>query len=125
MKRRKLKFLNGQLPRHFPHALHSEASAVHVSPLLIKAAASEVEEVYRQVQTAPCGLTETEAVRRRQEYGPNAVVMEARYRRSVLLLKAFLNPLVVLLLILAVVSFLTGDDRAAAVMIVMVLLGVA
>ena len=56
MKRRKLKFLNGQLPRHVPHALHSEASAVHVSPLLIKAAASEVEEVYRQVQTAPAGL---------------------------------------------------------------------
>jgi Mg2+-importing ATPase len=91
---------------------------------LLKAAASEPEEVYCQFRTAPGGLTDAEVLRRRQEYGPNTVVAEARYRRLVLLGKALLNPLVVLLLLLAVVSFLTGDNRAGIVMLIMVLLGV-
>jgi P-type Mg2+ transporter len=119
-----LRFLNGLLPRHFPSGPHHAGPDVQVSPLLLKAAAGDVEEVYRQFQTAPGGLTEREATRRRQEHGPNAVVAEAPYRRLVLLGKAFLNPLVVLLLLLAVLSFLTGDDRAGVVMVVMVLLGV-
>jgi Mg2+-importing ATPase len=110
--------------RHFPQATQHGPSAPDVSPLLLKAAAGDVEGVYRQLETAAGGLTEPEAVRRRQEHGPNAVVTEARYRRLVLLGKALLNPLVVLLLLLAVVSFLTGDDRAGVVMVVMVLLGV-
>jgi Mg2+-importing ATPase len=119
-----VQFLKGLLPSHFPHTPHDATSVAHVSPLLLKAAASEAEDVYRQLLTTPEGLTETEALRRRQEHGPNAVVTEARYRHLVLLGKAFLNPLVVLLLLLALVSFLTGDDRAAGVMILMVLLGV-
>jgi Mg2+-importing ATPase len=115
---------NGLLPRHFPHAPHPGAAAPLVSPLLLKAAASDSAEVYPQLQSAPDGLTEVEAIRRLQEHGPNAIVTEARYRRLVLLGKAFLNPLVVLLLLLAIVSFLTGDDRAGVVMVIMVLLGV-
>jgi len=39
--------------------------------------------------------------------------------------KALLNPLVILLSLLAVVSALTGDLRAAVVMVMMVVLGVA
>jgi Mg2+-importing ATPase len=119
-----LRFLDGQLPRQLLHFPHHGAPDVHVSPLLLNAAANGAEEVYRQLQTGPGGLTEEEAVRRRQEHGPNAVLAEARYSRLVLLGKALLNPLVVLLLLLAVVSFLTGDDRASVVMVVMVLLGV-
>jgi Mg2+-importing ATPase len=119
-----VRLLDSLLPRHFPHAPRKRTSATHVSPLLLQAAASEVEEVYRQFQTAPGGLTEVEALRRRQEYGPNAVLVEMRFRLLLLLGKAFLNPLVILLLVLAVVSLLTGDNRASVVMVVMVLLGV-
>jgi Mg2+-importing ATPase len=117
------RLLNGLPPRHLPHAPYHGVSVV-VPPLLLKTAESEPQEVYGQLQTAAEGLTETEVLRRRQEHGPNAVVVEARYRRLVLLGKAVLNPLVVLLLLLAVVSVLTGDDRAAVVMVIMVLLGV-
>jgi hypothetical protein len=53
-----IKFLNGLLSRQFPRAPHDGTSAVHVAPLLLKAAASVPEEVYRQFQTAPGGLTE-------------------------------------------------------------------
>lgn len=119
-----VKALHDLLPRHLPHPARHGASAVRVAPLLLKAATSDADEVYRQLQTGPGGLPEAEAIRRRQARGPNAVVAEARFRRLVLLRKALLNPLVILLLVLAVVSFLTGDYRAGAVMVVMVVLGV-
>lgn len=57
-------------------------------------------------------------------YGPNVVAGEIRHGRLKILGKALLNPLVVLLSLLATVSLLTGDVRAASVMSVMVVLGV-
>ena len=61
------------------------------------------------------GLTPEEAERRLQEYGPN-VVAEEGGSASPLLGKALINPLVILLLVLAAFSFLTGDFRAGGVM---------
>jgi Mg2+-importing ATPase len=117
--------VNGLLPRHLPHPARREAQAIHVAPQLLEAAGADGAGVYRLLQTTPAGLTEEEAQRRLQEHGPNAVAQEKGHRRLVLLGKACLNPLVVLLLVLAALSFLTGDGRAAAVMLVMVVLGVA
>jgi Mg2+-importing ATPase len=119
-----LRILNGLVPHHFPHGLQHAAVTLSVAPLLLKATASDKEGVYRQLQTGAEGLIEKEAALRRDEYGPNAVVVEGRFRRLALLAKAILNPLVLLLLVLAVASFLTGDSRAAMVMLVMVVLGV-
>jgi Mg2+-importing ATPase len=119
-----LRILNGILPIQFHHKFNHLAPGVHVSPLLLKSAACDTQDIYRLVQTGPSGLTEAEVPLRRQQHGPNAVVVEASHRRLKLLGKALLNPLVVLLLLLAVVSFLTGDDRAGVVMLIMVLLGV-
>ncbi len=45
-------------------------------------------------------------------------------RRSRLLLDNVRNPLIILLLVLSLVSYLTGDPRAAVVVLVMVVLGV-
>ena len=53
------------------------------------------------------------------------VVQERRHGRLILLARACANPLVILLLVLAAVSYATGDARAAIVMLVMVVLGVA
>ena len=70
--------------------------------------------------TGEAGLREAEASRRLEQYGPNAVVQKQRYRKLKLLGRACVNPLVILLLVLAVVSLLTGDLRAATVMLSMV-----
>ena len=99
-------------------------AAIRVSPALLEAAAASVADIYRQLQTSPSGLSEEEAERRRQVHGPNAIVSEAHYRLLRLLIRALVNPLVILLLVLAAISFLTGDVRAAVVMLVMVVLGV-
>ena len=52
------------------------------------------------------------------------VTQEQRHRRLKILGHACVNPLVILLLLLAAVSLMTGDPRAATVMLSMVVLGV-
>jgi Mg2+-importing ATPase len=91
----------------------------------VEAAAGDADALYARMGTSPDGLSEEEADRRRAEHGPNVIVSDTHYRRLKLLGHALVNPLVILLLILAAVSLLTDDVRAAVVMVGMVVLGVA
>jgi len=81
---------------------------------LASAATCEGDKLVAELGSSPTGLADGEA--EAQE--------EAHTYRD-LLLKALLNPLVILLSLLAAVSALTGDLRAAVVMVMMVVLGVA
>jgi hypothetical protein len=65
-----------------------------------------------------------QAAAHRDEYGLNEVAHEKPPRWYVQLLHAFNNPFILLLLVLAVVSFLTGDLQATAIIAVMVLISV-
>ena len=112
------------LPKRLPHESHKLATAIRVSPLLLEAAGSEAEAVLLKLHTSKDGLSTKEAERRLREYGPNVVAQERRHPRFRLLAKALINPLVVLLLVLAAASFLTGDFRAGGVILLMVVLGV-
>src|ERR1700676_3852787 len=94
------------LPRRLPQR---PVPAIRVSPLLLEAAASEGDEVLRKLNTSTTGLTGEEAGRRLEEYGPNVVAQERRFGKLRLLGTALINPLVILLVILAVLSFLTDD----------------
>jgi Mg2+-importing ATPase len=58
------------------------------------------------------------------EHGPNVVAGARRHPKLTLLFHALINPLVILLFLLAMVSFYTEDYRAGSVMLLMVLLGV-
>jgi Mg2+-importing ATPase len=98
---------------------------IRVSPRLLEAAESDADEVLRRLETSRNGLSDEEAARRLRQYGPNAVAQEGKHGWLRLLLRACVNPLVILLLLLAGVSFLTGDYRAAIVMVAMVVLGVS
>ena len=74
---------------------------------------------------SPAGLTEAEAAARLEHYGPNEVAREKRESWLQRLYLAARNPLVVLLTILATLSYATGDFRAGTVMLLMVVLGVS
>ncbi len=112
----------GVLPRRFPQR---PGQAISVSPQLLEAAGQEADEALKKLSTSAAGLSEEEAERRLAEYGPNVVAQEQHYRKLRLLGKALINPLVILLLVLATVSYYVLDDtRAAIVMLVMVCLGV-
>jgi P-type Mg2+ transporter len=110
------------IPKRFLHP--REAPASDLSEQLLTAAHGDAAAALAALESRPDGLSQEEAEARLVRHGPNAVAQTEVGGRSALLVKALLNPLVVLLAVLAVVSLLTGDVRAAIVMALMVLLGV-
>jgi Mg2+-importing ATPase len=113
------------LPKNILAIIKRQANHVQVSPLLIEVAQNTADVVLGKLQTNENGLSEEEAQERLEKYGPNVVAQEQRLGRLKLLGHACMNPLVILLLILAVVSYLTGDAGAGTVMLIMVFLGVS
>jgi Mg2+-importing ATPase len=111
------------LPRRVPQR-GQKTGTIQVARELLDAAGQEPEEVLRNLQSAKTGLSAAEAERRRQQHGPNVVGREELHPHLQLFMKAVLNPLVILLLVLAAVSMVTGDFRAGFVMLLMVVLGV-
>ena len=91
---------------------------------LTKIARLSTEAALQNLNTRYEGLTEEEAAALLREYGPN---IAAREKKATLLSRLWgniRNPLVILLVVLGVISYLTGDLRSAIVIGVMVLLGV-
>ena len=101
---------------------------IQVSPELLEAAKLSPEELFQKVQSSPQGLTQAEAQRRFEQYGPNTLGQEKQHTQLAILGKAVINPLVILLLVLATVTYLTADepsDRAGAyVMLALLVLAV-
>jgi Mg2+-importing ATPase len=102
------------------HADHS----IHFSPVLAEVALLEAGEVYARMRTTPEGLNEDEAAKRWAEVGPNVVAANDHHGWPWRLLTAVRNPLVILLGVLAAISFATGDARAGGMMTLMVILGI-
>lgn len=112
------------LPKQVLAALRRPTEAARVSPALLKSASADTTAVLQALETSSGGLTQQEAERRLAEGGHNVVGQQARYPRLRLLGHALVNPLVLLLALLAIVAFVTGDVRSGGVMAAMVLLGV-
>ena len=112
------------LPKRILSGTHKASPAIQVSPRLLEASGSECDAVLRTLQTSKTGLSSVDAERRLLEYGPNVVARDERHPHFQLLGRALANPLVLLLLVLAASSFVTGDFRAGGVMLLMVVLGV-
>jgi magnesium-transporting ATPase (P-type) len=102
------------IPKNILTALRGASSHVQFSSLLLGVGQSDSEEAFRGLQTGASGLSEEEAGRRLEEYGPNVVTQEQRHGRIKLLGRACANPLVILLLLLATVALVTGDARASS-----------
>jgi len=97
--------------------------------LLRDAANGEIAEVLQRLNTSLTGLSEAEAAERLEVFGPNEVAQERRHEWLHRLWIAVRNPLVILLTILAVLTFATAESSSdyagGVVMLVMVLLGVS
>lgn len=91
---------------------------------VVDAAGRDGPGVFTLLETRPEGLTTAEADVRHQEFGPNVLARDQQAGIGTLVRRAVVNPLVVLLAVLAAISFVTGDVRAGAVMTVMIVLGV-
>ena len=95
-----------------------------VSPALVETSALAAADVYARFTTHPTGLTTDEAASRLAEYGENVLARDRRPGLLRLLWRALLNPLVILLAVLAALSFATGDPRAGTMMLAMIVLSV-
>ncbi len=98
--------------------------AIHFSPILAEVAQLERSDVFSRMKASPEGLSEDEAASRLAKNGPNVVATNQHRGWPWRLLTAARNPLVILLLVLATISFATGDARAGSVMALMVILSV-
>jgi len=101
-----------------------KGNSIRVSPILAQLARLETREVLATLKTSTNGLTQVDAEARLVEHGPNVVAAEKQRGWLWRLFTATRNLLVILLLVLATISFATGDFRAGTVMMLMVILGV-
>src|SRR5947199_8344065 len=102
-----------------------KAAAVQISPRLSGAARFEPAEVLELMETSADGLTSEKAVERLAQFGPNEVAREQRHNWLQRLYLAARNPLVILLTVLAIISFIApeGDPITGVFILVMVILG--
>lgn len=112
------------LPKNVLTSLRRATKPIGVSAALLETVSVDAASVIEKLGTSDSGLSEEEAARRLAIHGPNVVAEEARHTKIRLAGRACLNPLVILLIVLATVGFLTGDIRAGSVMLLMVVLGV-
>jgi len=112
------------LPKGIFAALRRQPPPIRVFPLLLESASMTPDAVWQRLESRAAGLTTSEAEARLSEHGANAVAVDGRKTLPLLLWHAVINPLVLLLGVLAAISFSTGDARAGIVMSLMILLGV-
>jgi Mg2+-importing ATPase len=120
------------MPTHFlsvlpkrPFAGHRQnESTIRVSPVLLECAGLDGAAVCTKLGTRLEGLSPETAAARLREHGPNVLARDQRPGLAKLLWHAVLNPLVILLGVLASVSLATGDAESAAIMACMIALSV-
>lgn len=92
--------------------------------LLLSSSACETEKLLSSFKTSIYGLSPGEVEERLETYGSNVVAEKKAVNPVLELLSKFANPLNILLLALAGLSFFVGDIKAAIVISIMVLLSV-
>ena len=75
-------------------------------------AAKDAAEVLQQLDVSSAGLKEEEAAARLEKHGPNEVAREKRHGWLQRLYVAARNPLVILLTVLAIISFVAPQGDA-------------
>jgi Mg2+-importing ATPase len=111
--------------RFLRRAFEHPARPVRVSPALGELATVDADTALQRLGSSRDGLSPDEAAVRLEHHGPNVVADDRRHGRLRIFFRACLNPVVLLLAVLALVSVATGDVRAAGVIAVMIVLGVA
>ena len=99
-------------------------NGVRISAQLLELAPADSAAVLSKLGSRLDGLSEGEANSRLTQFGANEFATEKQQSSLMRLLSNARNPLVLLLTALGVLSFLTGDLRAAIVIFVMVILGI-
>jgi Mg2+-importing ATPase len=88
-------------------------------------ATKNCDELFQEFQTSDKGLSEEEALNRIEQYGPNEPAKRKKRTVFIQFFSKFLNPLVIVLIIIGVFSLTIGDDLIGATFVLaMVLMSV-
>ena len=115
---------NVVLPKRLLGSARDKGPTIRVSPGVLALASLDMAAVYASLNTSAAGLTAAEAQARLEQYGPNVLAKDQRVGILKLLAGSVLNPLVILLAVLATISFATADVRAGLLMSSMIVLSV-
>ncbi|MGH7991420.1 MAG: cation-transporting P-type ATPase, partial [Limisphaerales bacterium] len=100
----------------------------HTTDLVRDAATNEIAEILQRLNTSSAGLSEEEAAERLEMFGANEVAQEKKHGWLLRLWIAVRNPLVILLAIIAIITFATAEETSdyigGSVMVGMILLAV-
>ncbi|HEV7166299.1 MAG TPA: magnesium-translocating P-type ATPase [Gammaproteobacteria bacterium] len=99
-------------------------SGASVSERLLSVSRMAADDTFDEFHTSIQGLIESEAEERLAEYGPNTVAREEKKGFLKQLFTRLINPLNILLIVLTIVSFVTGDIDGGMIIGFMVLLSV-
>jgi len=91
---------------------------------LLQSAKEENAALLQRLNTTPEGLSELQSDLRLKRLGPNQIAHQRAVSWTVQLLNTFKNPLVILLASLAALSLLSGDGKAALIILSMIIFSV-
>lgn len=91
---------------------------------LVKCSGLDIDSLFEEYETSVQGLFELEVDLRQDEFGKNIAVLEKKFTAGMRLWHTISNPLVLLLLGLAVVSYFMEQYNSMIMMLIMVVLGV-
>ncbi len=111
-------------PKNSFDSILSNPDRARPSAALIESASMRCDDVLVRYRTGLQGLSASDANDRLVRYGANVLAKDQRTGVAKLLWHALMNPLVLLLASLVLISLVTGDIRAAIVMIAMLVIGV-
>jgi Mg2+-importing ATPase len=102
----------------------SPPASLFLPAKLLQFAQSNLEAVLEMLNTSSEGLSDLQSDLRRKKIGLNEIAHEKPPRWYVQFLKTFQNPLVILLITLAIIALLTEDIKAAGIIFSMVVFSV-
>ena len=103
---------------------NGEAARARAAARLIEVSGMGAEDVLEQFITGIRGLLESEAEKRLAEHGSNTIARQKKKGFLRQLVGRLLNPLNLLLIVLSVTSFVTGDLDGGIIIAFMVVLSV-
>ncbi|MHB8107320.1 MAG: magnesium-translocating P-type ATPase [Candidatus Cryosericum sp.] len=112
------------VPTEAPKRKRGEVPA-EMSKLLASFAAMDADAVMKQLGTSATGLTDRVVEDRLAQHGPNEIAREKRVSPLKRLIAILSNPLSILLIVLAIITAVTGGGPGVYLILLMVVLGAA
>lgn len=116
--------LKNRISQYFYGSVVKEEKSLLNTKLLMSFSRMSLSEVFKDLNTSEKGLTASSVRTRLKKFGLNEVVREKPSTWYALLFNNFKNPFVVLLIFLAIISFIAGEIDAVFIISSMVIISI-